>query len=606
MGEEAAIPLSDSADPVKILTNVAEIAAWGAEGLPADQVSTENGCIVTSSARWPLIIDPQLQGIKWLRQKESGADRNLQVVRLGQNDMLRKLERALENGHTILIENIGESLDAVLNPVIQRAVIKRGKKMYIKLGDTEVEFHPNFKLYIHTKLSNPHYPPEIQAETTLINFTVTSKGLEDQLLSLVVRKERFDLATLSEDLVKQQNDFTIKVKELEDNILYKLATAQGDITEDVDLIEGLENTKRIANEIAIKQVQATATQAEIKKTSEKYRGVANRSSLLFFLMNDLVKIHTYYIYSLEAFTTVFYRGIDLVTAGKGLPAVEKAPPGEGEAAAEGAAEGEDGDGSHEMTDAELAERCVVLIDSITRTVFNYIRRGVFEMDKLTVATLLTLRIAVNDGQLTQEEVDYLVEGKLSADPGNMGPLFEWLPSAIWPRIKALEGLKRFQGLGDNMQVRARCPSLVTRYPLLVARCSLRTQPKTACPRASLTPHAPTSPHPNAPSVRLRRLDAVVRQRDARSRQAARRLPEEPGQLRPAHPAARDAPRPRDDGAQELDRGDDGQRVRLPTAFRHARVLRGDVQPNAHFLRDVCGCRPHPVGGRARADHGRHF
>jgi hypothetical protein len=48
--------------------------------------------------------------------------------------MLRKLERALENGYTILIENIGESLDAVLNPVIQRAVIKRGKKMYIKLG----------------------------------------------------------------------------------------------------------------------------------------------------------------------------------------------------------------------------------------------------------------------------------------------------------------------------------------------------------------------------------------------------------------------------------------------------------------------------------------
>lgn len=68
---------------------------------------------------------------------------------------------------------------------------------------------------------------EIQAETTLINFTVTFSGLEDQLLALVVRKERLDLALLSEDLVKQQNDFTIKVKELEDNILSKLATAQG-------------------------------------------------------------------------------------------------------------------------------------------------------------------------------------------------------------------------------------------------------------------------------------------------------------------------------------------------------------------------------------------
>lgn len=428
VGEDAPIPLSASADPVKILTTSAMVATWGADGLPADQVSVENGTIVTNSARWPLIIDPQLQGIKWLRQKESGADRNLQVVRLGQNDMLRKLERALENGHTILIENIGESLDAVLNPVIQRAVIKRGKKMYIKLGDTEVEFHKNFQLYLHTKLSNPHYPPEIQAECTLINFTVTSAGLEDQLLALVVRKERLDLALLSEDLVKQQNEFTIKMKELEDNILFKLATAEGDITEDVALIEGLEETKRISNDIMIKQEIAQTTQVTIKNTSEKYRGVANRSSLLFFLMNDLVKIHTYYIYSLEAFTTVFYRGIDLVTTALAA-----------------------GEEREEATDAELAVRCIVLIDSVTKTVFNYIRRGVFETDKLTVASLLTLRIAVNDGKLLEEDVAYLVEAKQSPDPGNMGPLFEWLPPAIWPRVKALEGLKRFSSLGDNMQ-----------------------------------------------------------------------------------------------------------------------------------------------------------
>ena len=387
VGEEGTIPMSPSADPMKILTTSSDIAKWQADGLPADKVSVENGTIVCSSSRWPLIIDPQLQGIKWLRQKESDPERNLQVVRLGQSDLLRKLERALENGYTILIDNIGESVDAVLNPVIQRAVIRRGKKMYIKLGDTEVEFHKDFRLYLHTKLSNPHYPPEIQAECTLINFTVTSAGLEDQMLALVVRKERLDLALLSEDLVKQQNDFTIKIKELEDNILFKLATAQGDITEDVELIEGLENTKKIANEISIKQVQATATQATIKTTSEKFRSVANRSSLLFFLMNDLVKMHTYYIYSLEAFTQVFYRGIDLCVVNEEKP--------EGSSIEES---------SKEASDEELAARCRLLIDSITKTVFNYIRRGLFESDKLTVATLLTVRVAVNDGKLSQEEV----------------------------------------------------------------------------------------------------------------------------------------------------------------------------------------------------------
>ena len=437
LAEGGKIPLSATCDPLKILTTSAEVATWNADNLPSDQVSIENGAIVCNSARWPLIIDPQLQGIKWLRQKESAAERNLQVVRLGQNDLLRKLERALENGSTILIENIGETIDAVLNPVIQRAVIKRGKKSYIKLGDTEVEFHKDFRLFLHTKLSNPHYPPEIQAETALINFTVTYSGLEDQMLSLVVRKERLDLALLSEDLIKQQNDFTIKVKELEDNILSKLATAQGDITEDVELIESLETTKKIANEIAVKQVQATSTQAIIKMTSEKYRGVANRASLLFFLMNDLDKIHTYYIYSLEAFTAVFFRGIDLVpNVVLDDTAVDEDATPEAIAAA---------------NDLILSQRCTILIDSITKTVFSYIRRGLFEMDKVTVATLLTLRIAVNDGSLSSEEVEYLVESKQNPDAGNMGPLHEWLPAAIWPRIKALEGLKIFSTLGDNMQ-----------------------------------------------------------------------------------------------------------------------------------------------------------
>ena len=111
---------------------------------------------------------------------------------------------------------------------------------------------------------------------------VTFSGLEDQLLALVVRKEQPDLAALGEKLIKQQNGYKIKMTELEDHILYKLATAEGDITEDVELIEGLEESKRVATSIQIKAAKAHHTQENIKITSEKYRPVANRTSLLFF------------------------------------------------------------------------------------------------------------------------------------------------------------------------------------------------------------------------------------------------------------------------------------------------------------------------------------
>jgi dynein heavy chain len=82
----------------------------------------------------------------------------------------------------------------VLNPILARATIaKPGNKKAIKLGENEVEYNDNFKIFFQTKFPNPHYSPEIQAQTTLINFTVTEEGLEDQLLADIVMKEKAEL-----------------------------------------------------------------------------------------------------------------------------------------------------------------------------------------------------------------------------------------------------------------------------------------------------------------------------------------------------------------------------------------------------------------------------
>lgn len=67
---------------------------------------------------------------------------------------------------------------------------------YIRVGEKECEFNPHFRLILHTKLASPHYQPELQAQCTLINFTVTRDGLEDQLLAVVVSMERPDLEQL--------------------------------------------------------------------------------------------------------------------------------------------------------------------------------------------------------------------------------------------------------------------------------------------------------------------------------------------------------------------------------------------------------------------------
>ena len=78
-------------------------------------------------------------------------------------------------------------------------------------------------------------------------------------------------------------------------------------------VEKTRHSLQSGMDIAEKQVVAKQTEQDINVTSEKYRPVAHRAALLFFLLNDLFKVHTYYIYSLSAFVTIFIRGIDLVS-----------------------------------------------------------------------------------------------------------------------------------------------------------------------------------------------------------------------------------------------------------------------------------------------------
>jgi dynein heavy chain len=68
------IPMSPDSNPLNILTDEATIATWNNQKLPSDKVSTENGAILTNSERYALIIDPQLQGITWLREKLKNSD----------------------------------------------------------------------------------------------------------------------------------------------------------------------------------------------------------------------------------------------------------------------------------------------------------------------------------------------------------------------------------------------------------------------------------------------------------------------------------------------------------------------------------------------------
>merc|ERR1719320_979221 len=111
------------ANVLSLLTDDAIIAGWNNEGLPSDSMSTENATILTNSIKWPLMIDPQLQGIKWIKNKYG---KDLSIIRLGQKNMLETVEKCVIAGSPLLIEHLPEEIDVVLDPLLGRVLIKKG------------------------------------------------------------------------------------------------------------------------------------------------------------------------------------------------------------------------------------------------------------------------------------------------------------------------------------------------------------------------------------------------------------------------------------------------------------------------------------------------
>lgn len=226
----------------------------------------------------------------------------MMVITLSQDKWQKRVEHALSNGMVLMIESISESIDSLLDPLLSRQFVKKGKNFSVKIGSEEIEMMANFKLYLQTKLINPHYKPETAAQCTIINFIVTESGLEDQLLAMVVRVEQPDLEQTKEELVNKQNQFITTLAQLESDLLKNLSEADPNtILTNISLIESLEVTKATSTEIQRQQIEAKQTEITINNLREIYRRVAAEGATLYFLLIQLCIVDHMYQYSLESF-----------------------------------------------------------------------------------------------------------------------------------------------------------------------------------------------------------------------------------------------------------------------------------------------------------------
>jgi dynein heavy chain len=191
--------------------------------------------------------------MKWIKKMEN----ELVIADMKDPNYVKKLEQSIFHGKKVLLQDVGDELDPVLDNVLNKSLVTTGKISTVKIGEKEIEWHKNFKLYITTRFSNPHYTPEVSTKVTVVNFQVKQDGLEDQCLEIVVRSEQPEVEAKRGEQVQKIEEYTQKKIDLEDEILQLLQDVKPElILEDVKLIDTLNVAKETSNEV--KEILAAA------------------------------------------------------------------------------------------------------------------------------------------------------------------------------------------------------------------------------------------------------------------------------------------------------------------------------------------------------------
>jgi dynein heavy chain len=408
------IPVSATINLIDAFVDNATVGEWKLQGLPNDDLSTQNGIIVTQATRYPLLIDPQSQGKSWIknREKESG----LVITSLNHKYFRNHFEDAVGNGTPLLIEDVGEDLDPCMDNVLEKNYIKIGNSYKVKVGDKEVDVNYDFRLYITTKLPNPSYTPEIAARTSIIDFTVTMKGLEDQLLGRVILSERKEMEAERVSLISDVTSMKRLKKDLETELLKKLSTASGSLLDDLTVMEVLNTNKEKSVEIREKMATTEVTVENINLAREEFRPVATRGSILYFLIVSMVQVNSMYQTSLVQFLERFDYSLENA---------DKSPI--------------------------TYKRIKFIVEYLTYDIFKYKSRGLYETHKFLFVLLMALNIDLERGKILFEEFQTLIKGGAALDINACPPKpSKWITDMTWLNLVALSHLRQFNTILDHV------------------------------------------------------------------------------------------------------------------------------------------------------------
>ncbi|KAJ1345264.1 hypothetical protein BSLG_000778 [Batrachochytrium salamandrivorans] len=173
-----------------------------------------------------------------------------------------------------------------------------------------------------------------------------------------------------------------------------------------------------ADQVNQQLVVSEQTEKRIDAAREGYRPAAQRTSILYFVLNDLGSIDPMYQFSLDAYIELFEKSM-----------------------------------ARSKKYEDINERIISLNDYHTYLVYKNICRGLFEKHKILFSLQMTVKIMEANGKLNREEYDFLLRGGqvLNKDSQPENSCTEWITDKNWDNLTELDRIPALSGIVSSIE-----------------------------------------------------------------------------------------------------------------------------------------------------------
>lgn len=326
---------------------------------------------------------------------------------------MQKIEKAISNGHPLLIENIGEIVNVSLQSLLERNIVRRkigvnGSSAVIHVDGRSIDCDERFRLYLTTVISKPNFMPEVVSKVTLLNFTMNEQGLQRQMLATIIAEERVDLQDKKEKLIVETAKNRDLLYKLESNIFDVLSASEGNILEDENAINILSTSKTMSEEIQLKQVANAANEAEIDVERHRYLPLAEYTTILYFCLARLGTVNAMYQFSLRWYQHHFVRHLRETRAS-----------------------------------SEIVERLATLRKSFTQHLYGAVYPALLARDRLVFSFMVCIEVVGMQRSIDDDEFKFIFSQVDDSEAVTVPNDISWIDQKSWNLLNAAMKLPKY-------------------------------------------------------------------------------------------------------------------------------------------------------------------